>query len=144
MATTFHVYDSFSTYRAVYKNKSDSILFETDVKDFYIKGDKLWIVTNTNLEKERPDLSRSIVHFRNNDISKWEEGDEKLVKYDESRYNPKTDQIEFCTRRFRKPMMVMRVGRFHGDKPKKPLKLDWTYRMYDISLDRINLVLCNG
>ena len=25
-----------------------------------------------------------------------------------------------------------------------PVKLDWTYRMYDISLDRINLVLCNG
>jgi hypothetical protein len=144
MATTFHVYDSFSTYRSVYKNKSDSILFETDVKDFYIKGDKLWIVTNTNLEKERPDLSRSIVHFRNNDISKWEEGDERLVKYEESRYNPKTDKLEFCTRHFRKPLLIMRVGRFHGDKPKKPVKLDWTYRMYDISLDRINLVLCNG
>ena len=38
----------------------------------------------------------------------------------------------------------MRVGRFHGDKPKKPVKLDWSYRMYDLSLDRINLVLCNG
>ena len=38
----------------------------------------------------------------------------------------------------------MRVGRFHGDRPKKSVKLDWSYRMYDLSLDRINLVLCNG
>ncbi len=144
MATTFHVYDSFSTYRKIYDKKSDSILFEADITDCYIKGEHLWIVTNTNLEKERPQLNRTIVHFRNNDISKYEEGDEKLVKYKESRYNPKNDQIEFCTRRFRKPMMVMRVGRFHGDKPKKPVKLDWTYRLYDITSDRVNLVLLDG
>ena len=74
----------------------------------------------------------------------WDKSDERLVKYEESRYNPKTDKLEFCTRHFRKPLLIMRVGRFHGDKPKKPVKLDWSYRMYDLSLDRINLVLCNG
>ena len=98
---------------------------------------------NTNLEKERPDLSRSIVHFRNNDISKWEEGDERLVKYEESRYNPKTDKLEFCTRHFRKPLLIMRVGRFHGDMPKKCTEIDWSERFYDTINDRINLVLKN-
>ena len=141
MASTFHVYDSFETYKKIYGEKSDSLLFETRIKDCYIKGEHIWVVTNTNLEKERPQLNRTIVHFRNNDISKHIEGDERLIKYNESRYNPKKDKVEFCTRSFRKPLMIMRVGRFHGNKPKKPVKLDWSYRFYDITSDRINLVL---
>lgn len=141
MATTFHVYDSYSTYKQRYLDKSESVYFSSDIKDCYIVGNHLWIVTKTNLEKEKPELNRTIVHFRNNDISEYETGNEILVKYKESRYNPKNDHIEFCTRKFRKPLFSIKIGRFHGDKPSKPVKLDWSYRMYDITNDRVNLVL---
>ncbi|MBC8429766.1 MAG: hypothetical protein H8D92_00055 [Pelagibacteraceae bacterium] len=141
MATSFHVYDTYSTYKKRYLDKVNSIYFSTDIKDCYIVGEHIWIVTNTNLEKERPELNRTIVHFRNNDISNYVTGEEKLIKYEESRYNPKNDHLEFCTRKFRKPLFSTRIGRFHGDKPKKPVKLNWAYRFYDITSDRVNLVL---
>ena len=144
MATTFHVYDKYSTYKQRYLDKTDSVYFAVDITDCYIVGEHLWVVTNTNLEKERPELHRTIVHFRNNDISKYETGEEVLVKYEESRYNPKNNNIEFCTRRFRKPLFSIRTGRFHGDRPSKPVKLNWAYRFYDITNDRVNLVLKDG
>ena len=66
MATSIHVYDDIETFNKVYKGWLLEPLKNVKIKDMYIYDKrKLWVVTNTNDQKEQPRLQHSLVHFRN-------------------------------------------------------------------------------
>ena len=56
-------------------------------------------------------------------------------------YNPKKDWVEIYPRTLRKPEVFFRVGRLYGDKPVKSTKINYKYRFYDFTANRINLIL---
>ena len=143
MATSFHVYDNIETFKKRYGDNFNLLEYTTKIIDCFIKGEKLYVITNTNLEKESPQLFRTIVHFRNGSADKFLEGDEKLVLHKKIHYNPKNNNVEFFRRFLRKSLLKFFVGRFHGDMPKKCTEIDWSERFYDTINDRINLVLKN-
>ncbi len=146
MATDIFVYGSLRYYEGHYP-LGTTIFQETPVYDMYAKWDRkphLWIVTQTNVAKERPDLTKTIVHFRNGTPDKWLEGDETLLHQDSLRYNYKKQQLEVDKYKFR-------VNRYIGDKITQPNKiltflrsrvpLYYRYRFYDATRDRLCLIL---
>ena len=141
MASSIYIYEDYREYQKVYGNYSDSVIHQTDLIDMFIKGEKLWVVTNTNHLKERPRLTKSVVHFRNGSADEYMEGDELCVTYDKIRYNSKNNMLEIFPRFLRKPLFSVKVDRFYGQKVKGKKPIDYTYRFYDMTRDRINLVI---
>ena len=54
MATSIYVYENISTYNKIYAENRDDEMRETPLLDLYIKGEQLFVVTNTSLHKEQP------------------------------------------------------------------------------------------
>ncbi len=147
MATDIFVYGSLRYYTGHYPIGT-TIFQETPVYDMYAKWYKnkphLWIVTQTNVAKERPDLVKTVVHFRNGSPDKWLEGDETLLHQDSLRYNYKKQQLEVGK-------FTFYVNRYIGDKITQPNKiltflrsrvpLYYRYRFYDATRDRLSLIL---
>ncbi len=75
MASSFHIYESLQEYEKVYGMFANNPMHQVKLIDMFIKGDKLWIVTNTIELKEKPELTRTILHFRNGSIRGYMEGD---------------------------------------------------------------------
>ena len=67
---------------------------ECELIDLYIKKDKLYVVTNTSMHKEQPQLHRTIVHFIANEVEEYLTGKEKLILYDKITFNQNKDRIE--------------------------------------------------
>lgn len=141
MASSFHVYESLAEYKRIYGMFADNPMHHVELIDMFIKGDKLWIITNTSELKEKPLLTRTLVHFRNGSANEYMDGDEICIKYDKIRYNSCKNQIELYPRLLRKPLMTIPVGRYYGEKVKGKKKINYEYRFYDLIKDRINLVI---
>jgi len=140
MATAIYIYESLKEYDRIYGVDRKDGMRETKLIDLYIKNGKLFVVTNTSMHKEQPELHRSIVHFRNGVLGEWEDGIEKLVTHGSLYYNHKKNKLDIFPRFLRKPRLQLRVDRFYGEKPKKK-EIDYVYRFYDLFKDRINLIL---
>ena len=147
MASSIYVYSSLYEYTRLYP-VGQTIYAETPIFDMYTKPpNKIWIVTQTNVAKERPDLSKSMVHFRNGSANKWLEGDETLVHQDNIRYNYKKSRLEVGKLKFRVDRCIGTI-----EKPssklmqwiKSKVKLDYQFRMYDMERNRINLILSSS
>ena len=79
MATSIHVYDDIETFNKVYKGWLLEPLKNVKIKDMYIYDKrKLWVVTNTNDQKEQPRLQHSLVHFRNGNIYGYQDEKTKI------------------------------------------------------------------
>ena len=141
MATSIYVYEPIELYAKLYAENRDDPMRECELLDLYLNDGRLYVLTNTSMHKEQPQLQRSIVHFRNGEIGEWEDGKEELVKYDDVRLNIKKDQIEFFPRFLRKPKLSMRIGRFYGNLEKGKIKVDYKNRFYDLHRDRITFIL---
>lgn len=143
MATSIHVYDDIETFNHVYKGWLLEPLKNVKIKDMYIYDKKkLWVVTNTNDQKEQPRLQHSLVHFRNGNIYGYQDEKTKLVLHDKVKFNQKKLTLEFFPKFLRKPDLSWRIGRYWtNNNPKKSKKIDWDLRFYDFELDRINLIL---
>ena len=142
MATSFYVYDTLKEYKLRYGDKANSEMFQTKIKDMYVtKDEKLWVVTNFTEQASKPQLNRSIVHFYAGEVGYYKKGDEKLVVEGKIKYNPKKDWVEIYPRTLRNPEVFFRVGRLYGDKPVKTTKINYKYRFYDFTANRINLIL---
>ena len=50
MATSFHVYDNIETYNNKYGDNRNLLEFSSNIIDCFIKGEKIYVVTNTNME----------------------------------------------------------------------------------------------
>jgi|TARA_R110002020_G_scaffold233_2_gene1172 hypothetical protein len=140
MSTSFYVYDSLELYKKIYGEHRKDPMREIKLIDLYTKKNKLLVVTNTSMHKEQPRMERTIIHFRNGDLGKWEDGTEKLVKFGSIRFNPKKEQLEIFPKFLRKPELSFRIGRHYGETTKKT-EVDYVYRFYDLFMDRINLIL---
>ena len=141
MATSIYMYDSMKTYEKVMGEERKDPMRECELIDLYIKKDKLYVVTNTSMHKEQPQLHRTIVHFRNGKMGDWETGEEKLVTFGKLRYNSKNDKLELFPRFLRKPELDFRIGRFYGELTCKKPKINYANRFYDLQMDRIGLIL---
>ena len=142
MATSIYIFDSDHMFKAVYREHTDDVEYKMPLIDLYVKGERLWVVTNSNDMKEQPMLNRSIVHFRKDNAKDFTEGDEKLVIHSKLRYNEKRNQLEFFPRFLRKPLLSMRVGRYYGLKEGK-CNIDYDKRYYDFKNDRMIFILEN-
>ena len=140
MATSIYVFDSDRMFEAVYREHVDDVEYKMPLIDLYVKGERLWVVTNSNDMKEQPRLTRSIVHFRKDNAKEYVEGDEKLVTHGKVRYNEKRNQLEFFPRFLRKPMLSMRVGRYFGIVVGK-CNINYDKRYYDFKNDRMIFIL---
>ena len=140
MATAIYIYESLKEYTKIYGLERKDETRESHLNDLYVRDDKLFVVTNTSMHKEQPELHRSIVHFRNGNLGEWEDGTEKLVTHGSLFYNHKKNKLDFFPKLLRKPTLQLRVDRFYGEKPKKK-EIDYAYRYYDLFKDRINLIL---
>ena len=151
MATAIYVYTNKKDYDKIYRGKNDAWTYQTPILDFFIKptegyevedsilSNRLWVITNTTKIKERPDTSRTIVHFTNGTAFDYLRGDELLVEKEKLSYNPKNNQLEFYPRRFRQPLMSLRVDKVVGGKPNGKKIIDFKHKYYDIAHNRINL-----
>ena len=142
MATSIYIFDCDKSYNAIYREHVEDIEHKMPLIDLYVKGKRLWVVTNSNDMKEQPRLTRSIVHFRKDNAKDFTEGDEKLVTHGKIRYNERKNQLEFFPRFLRKPMLSMRVGRYYGLKKGKCM-IDYDKRYYDFKNDRMIFILEN-
>ena len=142
MATSIYIFDCDKTFNSIYREHVDDIEHKMPLIDLYVKGTKLWVITNSNNMKEQPRLSRSIVHFRSDNAKEWIEGDEKLVTHGKIRFNGKKNQLEFFPRFMRNPLLSMRVGRYFGLNLKKR-DINYDKRYYDFKNDRMIFILEN-
>lgn len=141
MATSSHIFESLDEFKRIYGERFDQLEYKVPLNDLWINKDKLWIVTNTNDQKQKPDLFRSMVHFRNGTIEEWRDGNEKLVLHGKMRINLKTEKLEFFPRFLRKPLLSIRYGRFYGDVKDKKRKINYDLRFYDLHNDRMIFIL---
>lgn len=141
MATSSHIFESLDEFKRIYGERFDQLEYKVPLNDLWINKDKLWIVTNTNDQKQKPDLFRSMVHFRNGTIEEWRDGNEKLVLHGKMRINLKTEKLEFFPRFLRKPLLSIRYGRFYGDVKDKKRKINYDLRFYDFHNDRMIFIL---
>ena len=140
MATSIYIFDCDKTFNSIYREHVDEIEHKMPLIDLYVKGKRLWVVTNSNDMKEQPRLTRSIVHFRKDNAKDFVEGDEKLVIHKKIRYNNKRNQLEFFPRFLRKPLLSMRVGRYYGLNRGK-CNINYDKRYYDFKNDRMIFIL---
>ena len=141
MATSIYIFENDEFFQKIYKDVMENPLYIMPIIDLYVKGEHLWIVTNSNNQKEQPRLSNTLVHFRQGNIKGWEQGDEKLVKHDKIRYNHRKEHLEFFPRMLRKPLLSMRVGRCITNKNDKYSKVNYDKRFYDFTNNRIIFLL---
>ena len=143
MATSIYIFENDKFFQKIYKDVMEDPLYVMPIIDLYVKGESLWIVTNSNDQKDKPRLSNTLVHFRQGNVKGWEEGDEKLVKHDKIRYNHRKQHLEFFPRVLRKPLLSLRVGRCIGDNNDKYSKVNYDKRFYDFTNNRIIFLLDN-
>jgi len=144
MGTSIYVYENMKEYGIHYNKMDQEVMFSAPIMNIYLKPDnKLWVVTKISKHKERPQFGRSIVHFINGSIEEHLDGLETLIKEKDIKYNPKKNNIEFFPS-LGHSRLELRVDRYYGNKPQKKKELSNSKRFYDISRDRINLILQDG
>lgn len=145
MASSVYVFDDMNVFKYVYKGYTENKMRKIKIVDMYVQDkDKLYVVTNTNDQKERPLLQKSLVHFRNGSLGEYETDNTELVKYEKIKFNRKKMQLEFNPRFLRKPSLVWKVDRYFDAVIRNENKIiDYEHRYYDFELDRIILILKN-
>lgn len=142
MATSFYVYSSLEVYNRIYKDFIQDPMFNAKLIDIYIVPRlHLIAVTNTNNQKERLNMNRTIVHARNGVLPEELKGTVDLIKHNQCVFDAKKNKLLFKPRFLRSPLYETKVDRFYGDFHKGKYKVNWEHRFYDFMRDRINLVL---
>ena len=54
MATSIYIFENDDLFHKVYKDVIEDPLYVMKIIDLYVKGESLWIVTNSNDKKEQP------------------------------------------------------------------------------------------
>jgi len=145
MGTAFYIYEKRQDYENAYKGRVGEHFYDIKIMELYVKENKkgeakLWVVTETNQMKESPRLEKTVVHFRNGSCKEFLEGDEIKVIDGQTKFNPKTDKVEFYPKFLGKPKFEVRCDRFWGNRPNKKRIINPT-AYYDLASDRINFIL---
>ena len=151
MASSIYVYTNLKDYENFYKGNQEAYTYETPILDFFIRPtegydaadsiptNKLWVITHTDKIKMRPSLERTIVHFTNGTCFDFLCGNEIQVEKEKIYYNPTTNELQFYPRRFRKPLLSLKVDRVVGGRPDKKAMIRFKNKYYDMTHDRLNL-----
>jgi len=151
MASSIYIYTNLKDYENFYKGKQEAYTYETPILDFFIRPtegydaadsiptNKLWVITQTDKVKMRPSLERTIVHFSNGTCFDFLCGNEIQVEKEKIYYNPTTNELQFYPRRFRKPLLSLKVDRVVGGRPEKKSMIRFKNKYYDMTHDRLNL-----
>lgn len=142
MASAIYVYENEEEFKNFYKGYTEDSFKTLKIIDMYIHdNDKLWVVTNTNDEKERPMLQKSLCHFRNGNIDEYKTENTVLVLFEKIKFDYKKSKLKFFPRFLRSPKLTWKVDRYFGDGKPKCNIIDYDHRYYDFETDRINLIL---
>lgn len=139
MASSIYIYPDFDTYDKYYGREREDIIYECVLIDLYIdpKTQKIYVITNTNSEKERVN-QRTITHIRNENFKQeYINEDCLLVTHKKLRY--KKGYLEFFPRFLRKPLLKFKIDRCLGGDIGKTF-IDLSNMKYDFVRDRINLI----
>ena len=151
MASSIYIYTRREDYDNLYKGKEEAFTYQTPILDFFIRptegydvGDsiptnKLWVITHTDKLRQRPSLERTICIFTNGTCFDYVSGSELQVDKDKVVYNPTMNMLEFYPRRFRKPLLSLKVDKVVGGRPEKTTKINYRVKYYDMTHDRLNL-----
>jgi hypothetical protein len=145
MASSIYIFDDMKTFDHFYKGYTKDKMRRIKIIDMYIQNkEKLYVVTNTNDQKERPLLQKSLVHFRNGKLGEYEDKNTKLITYDKIKFDRKKMKLNFFPRFLRKPLLKWRVDRYLDAVYRNENKIiDYDHRYYDFELDRIIFILKN-
>jgi hypothetical protein len=145
MASSIYIFDDMETFDHFYKGYTEDKMRRIKIVDMYVQDkNKLYIVTNTNDQKEKPEMRKSLVHFRNGKLGEYENEGTELIKYEKIKFNRKKMKLEFNPRFLRKPSLSWRVDRYLDAVYRNENKLiDYNHRYYDFERDRIILILKN-
>jgi len=131
-------------------------IYKQELIDLYIKHskdkmDSLWVITNSNVAKERPELNHSLVHFRNGNADKYLDGTETKVEDDNIWYDYKKKHLIVAPKFLGAPAYEHHVDRYVGDKLGKSSKLfdyidsmakiNYKERYYDRTYNRLIFIL---
>lgn len=142
MATSFYVYSDLKTYNNINHQFLSDPQFHSELIDILIIPFKnIILVTNTNKEKERPNMQRTIIHFRNGVIPEDLKYKAKIVQEKHVFFNYKTKKISIIPRLFRKPLFKVKCDRYYGDTCGKNVKINYKLKFYDFFRDRVNFIV---
>tara|TARA_R110002020_G_scaffold475550_1_gene710865 strand:- start:4154 stop:4588 length:435 start_codon:yes stop_codon:yes gene_type:complete len=142
MGTSFYLYENEEELKKLYGVQLNEEMYCIKITDMFLKpNDVLWIIEEYNKIKEQPRIGRSIVHFRNTSFDEYKEGNEKLVLHDKLSFDVKRNKLQIFPKTLRKPEYEVKVDRYYGNPKKKKCKIDYDHRYYDLTSDRVNLVL---
>lgn len=116
-------------------------IYKMRLIDLYIKhnkdrDDSLWVVTESSVAKDRPELNHSLVHFRNGTASGYLDGTETKVEDDNIWYDYKKKHIVVAPKWLGAPAYEHHVDRYVGDQLGKNSKLfDYTDSMVRINYE---------
>jgi len=145
MASAIYIFDDMKTFDWFYKGYTKDKMRRIKIIDMYVQDkSKLYIVTNTNDQKERPFTQKSLVHFRNGTLGEHKNKGTELIKYEKIKFNRKKMQLEFNPRFLRKPLLRWKVDRYLDAVFRNENKIiDYDHRYYDFEMDRIIFILKN-
>tara|TARA_B100000029_G_scaffold490183_1_gene548908 strand:- start:668 stop:1099 length:432 start_codon:yes stop_codon:yes gene_type:complete len=142
MGTAFYLYENEEELKKLYGQQLNEEAHCIKITDMYLKpNDVLWIIEQYEKIKEKPLIGRSIVHFRNTSFDEYKEGNEKLVLHEKLAYDPKRNKLQMFPKKLRKPEYEVKVDRYYGNPKTKKCKIDYKHRYYDLTQDRVNMVL---
>ena len=88
MASAIYVYENAKEFENYYKGYTEDSFKTLKIIDMYIHDeDRLWVVTNTNDEKERPMLQKSLCHFRNGSVEEYKTDKTVLVVFEKIKFD---------------------------------------------------------
>ena len=143
MASSIYIFDNMEMFEYIYKGYTENKMRKIPIVDIYIENkEKLYIVTNTNDQKEKPEMRKSLVHFRNGNLGEYETENTELIKHEKIKFNKNKMQLEFNPKFLRKPSLKWKVDRyFNSNCMNKNNVIDYDHRYYDFELDRIIFIL---
>jgi hypothetical protein len=142
LATSFYIYQTFKEYSKINKDYIYDPLHHTKLIDIYIVPKlKVILVTQTNEDKERINMNKTIVHARNGTLPEELKELTKLIQHNDTVFDVKKGKLLFRPRFLRSPLYETKVDRFYGDLKKGKYKINYNHRFYDFIRDRVNLVL---
>ena len=148
MGTAFYVYETEELYDKLYKERMKEKIHHSPVTALYLKLDKvkenhLWVITESSMQKERPRMERSIVHFRNGEHSmlQYKNGEEIQIQKKNIKFDKNKMRVKIMPKTFRKSLLEFRVDKYYGNKIIGKIKIENQEYFYDTVMDRINIIL---
>jgi len=141
MSTSFYVYETLDEYKRLNKQFVNNPLYHTKLIDMYIIPNlKIILITHTNDQKERINLTKTTIHARNGFLPD-ELKHAQIVNYGKIFFDVKKSKLLINPKFLRKAQYIQKVDRYFGERTTGKQKINYEFRFYDFVRDRVSLVL---